>query len=178
MLQLLQRLTNALGPSCVVMQQFVLGVLDYSLNLEGPEALSLVEDALLLWLVTLRNAPADARDALRLWPHWVSIMSNSIEHVQSCMMIASSAVLLGQAEFLQVRWLRLLRGENDTTGVSGTCVRLGRMHVCRCSQRPQPRAAVPAAVCRRRHGPAWNILSHSRKVQHACVPQREGAACI
>lgn len=102
-LQLLQRLTNALGPNCVVMAQFVLGLLDYSLNIEGPEALSLVEDALLLWLVTLRNVPADARESLRLWPHWVTIMGTSIEHVQSCMMVASSAVLLGQAEFLQVR---------------------------------------------------------------------------
>lgn len=102
-LQLLQRLTNALGPSCVVMQSFVVGVLDYSLNIEGPEALSLVEDALLLWLVTLRNVAADSRAALSLWPHWVKIMGTSIEHVQSCMMVASSAVLLGQAEFLQVR---------------------------------------------------------------------------
>lgn len=101
-LQLLQRLTNALGTNCVVMQQFVLGLLDYSLNIEGPEALSLVEDALLLWLVTLRNVAAGTRDSLRLWPHWVTIMATSIEHVQSCMMIASSAILLGQAEFLQV----------------------------------------------------------------------------
>jgi hypothetical protein len=102
-LALLQRLTNVLGANCAVMQPFVLPVLDYSLDVEGPEALTLVEDALALWLVTLRNVPEGAHAVLQLWPRWVQIMSTSIEHVPSCMMVASSCVLLGRADFLKVR---------------------------------------------------------------------------
>lgn len=101
-LALLQRLTNALGPSCVAISHFVLPVLEYALSIEGPQALVLLEDALSLWLVTLRNLPGTSHDALRLWPKWVEIMSNSIEHVPICMMAASSCILLGKAEFLQV----------------------------------------------------------------------------
>jgi hypothetical protein len=101
-LALLQRLTNALGPSCLAMSNFVLPVLEYALNIEGPEALVLLEDALSLWLVTLRNLPGNSHDALRLWPRWVEIMSTSIEHVPMCMMIASSSILLGKADFLHV----------------------------------------------------------------------------
>lgn len=101
-LALLQRLTNALGPSCIAMSHFVLPVLEYTLSMEGPEVLILIEDALSLWLVTLRNVPGNSHDVLRLWPKWVEIMSSSIEHVPVCMMIASSCILLGKAEFIQV----------------------------------------------------------------------------
>lgn len=101
-LALLQRLTNALGPSCVAMSNFVLPVLEYALNVEGPEVVTLIEDALSLWLVTLRNLPGDSHDVLKLWPRWVEIMSTNIEHVPVCMMIASSCILLGKAEFLHV----------------------------------------------------------------------------
>lgn len=84
------------------MSSFVLPVLEYALNIEGPEGLALLEDAQLLWLVTVRNHPSNSHDVLRLWPRWVEIMSTSIEYVPVCMMIASSCILLGKAEFLQV----------------------------------------------------------------------------
>jgi hypothetical protein len=104
-LALLQRLTNALGLSSVRMQPFVLPLLDYALNIEGPEALNLLEDALLLWLVTLRNAPSESREALQLWPHWIAVMRTSLEHVSTCMLIACSCVLLGKVDFLKVSYI-------------------------------------------------------------------------
>lgn len=108
-LALLQRLINALGQASPCTYPLVLPVLDYCLDVHGPEALNLVEDALLLWLVTLRNAPSGALDALQLWPRWQAIMGASIEHVPACMQIATSCILLGGVQFLQVRSLYFVR---------------------------------------------------------------------
>lgn len=100
---LLQRLVNALNESSPAMYPFLAVVLEYALDPAGDEALNLLEDALLLWLVALRNAPTGTVDLLALWPAWTRVMAASIEHVEVCMHIASSCVLLGGAPFLQVR---------------------------------------------------------------------------
>lgn len=95
---------NALGSASPKAYGAALPILDYALRVESSEATNLLEDGLALWLVLLRNAPADAAgDALRLWPRWVAVMAAGIEHIPLCMPLASSAVLLGGAEFLQAR---------------------------------------------------------------------------
>jgi hypothetical protein len=101
-LVLLQRLTNTLGTGCPCMYAFAYPILNYSLDVRGPEALNLLEDALLLWIITLRNVPSDSQQPLGLWKHWLSIMFTSIEHIPNCMLVAFSAILLGGAPFAQV----------------------------------------------------------------------------
>ena len=97
----MQRLVNALGSASPVTYPLALPMLQFSLDPAGPDALNLIEDALLLWLVILRNAPDGVTDALAGWPHWCSIMALTLEHVSVCMQIASSCVLLGGAGFLR-----------------------------------------------------------------------------
>jgi hypothetical protein len=101
-LTLLQRLTNVLGAACGEMAPLVVPVLDYALDPAGPEALNLLEDALLLWIVMLRHAPDTYTEPLRLWRHYGAIMGATLEHVPACAMAAFSAVLLGGAPFVQV----------------------------------------------------------------------------
>ena len=102
MIALLSRLTNALGTACTGMAAVAMPILDYSLDISGPEALNLLEDALSLWIITLRNAPDSHLEPLTLWRHWTAIMERSVEHVAACMHVAFSAVLLGGAAFVQV----------------------------------------------------------------------------
>lgn len=103
-LQLLQRLTNTLGAASAAMAPLLLPLLEYSLDPEGPEALNLLEDAIILWIVALRNAPDGSVELLRLWPRWRAIMAMTLEHVPACMAAATSALLLGGGAFLEV-WL-------------------------------------------------------------------------
>ena len=107
-LQLLQRLANTLGQGSAAMTPLTLPLLDYALDPHGPEALNLLEDAIILWLVVLRNAPDGHTDLLRLWPRWRAIMASTLEHVPVCMLVATSAALLGGNDFVQV--LRLSFG--------------------------------------------------------------------
>lgn len=102
-LTLLQHLANTLGIASDAMAPVVLPILDAALDPAGPEALTLLEDALLLWLVVLRNAPPSHTAPLRLWRHWAAVMATTLEHVPACAYVATSALLLGGAPFVKAR---------------------------------------------------------------------------
>ena len=76
----------------------------------------LLEDGLLLWLVTLRHAPAPFPDLLSLFPNWAAAMERSTEHIAVGMRIAASCVLLGGAPFLQAYGGLLVRALTGFVG--------------------------------------------------------------
>jgi hypothetical protein len=101
-LALLQRLANVLGTQVATLLPVVMPVLNYALNVEGEEAITLLEDAIILWVVMLRNSPSNIRNLLSLWPHWKPIATLHLEYVPYCMLVALSAILLGGMSFVQV----------------------------------------------------------------------------
>jgi hypothetical protein len=101
-LALLQRLANVLGMEIGIMAPVAMPVLNYALNVAGEEAITLLEDAIILWVVMLRNAPSNSQELLSLWPHWTPISKTRLEYVPHCMLVAWSAILLGGVPFVQV----------------------------------------------------------------------------
>jgi hypothetical protein len=119
-LALLQRLANVLGTQVTRLLPVAMPVLNYALNVEGEEAVTLLEDALILWVVMLRNSPSDNRDLLNLWPHWRPIATTLLEYAPHCMLVALSAILLGDMPFVQVC--------NDSSSMSLVSIGLSAAH--------------------------------------------------
>jgi hypothetical protein len=135
---------NALGPASPRMYALTLPILDYALWVGSPEAVNLLEDGLCLWLVMLRNAPPDASEPLRLWPHWARVMATGIEHVAICMQIAASAVLLGGAQFLQVRVAPLVLGRRPAGSRCRSCPSVSLADQLQLPHTPQQRRCAGA----------------------------------
>jgi len=126
----MQRLVHVLGMDCPAAFPLVLPHLEYSINVQHPESISLMEDGLGLLLVAARNAPAvagpgaastsgqaassgttmqwtpesaaaAAAPLLAQVPALATAMASSTEHIQLGMQVLSSLVLLGGQPLLQ-----------------------------------------------------------------------------
>lgn len=78
MLTTYQHLLNAIGSETPKMFPWLIPVIAYSVNVNEPESLTLLEDGLNLWLVTLRNTPDNQGAALlELFPHVLELLQRS-----------------------------------------------------------------------------------------------------
>ena len=59
-----QHLINALGVDSPATYQWLIPIINFSINVDNPDSLNLMEDGLELWLVALRNAPKQVGDQL------------------------------------------------------------------------------------------------------------------
>lgn len=75
----IQRLLVAAGPGGALpgTETFLLPVLQYSCDPNGPEALNLLEDGLATWLTALRCAPTLDQRLTDLFPLLVTVMHHS-----------------------------------------------------------------------------------------------------
>jgi len=99
-LEVMLKLVGALGGGSGGTYPLVVPMLRYSLDVAQPDSLTLIEDALQLWLSCLRNAGSPEWALLDLFPLLAAICEGSTEHVRPAMQLTQSCVLLGGAEFL------------------------------------------------------------------------------
>lgn len=90
------------GPESAVSHHLVAPLLESVTRADHPAALTLQEEALILWLVVLRNAPQPELALLSPFPNLVEILTSSTEKVQVGMQIITSCVLLAGPTFLQL----------------------------------------------------------------------------
>ena len=97
----MHRLVSAVGADSVRAHAFLLPMLQYAANPEGPEAPGMFEDAMLLWHAVLRNSPNGCEQVLGFFPYALKHVESSTEHLPLVMQIVQSHVLLSGAGFLQ-----------------------------------------------------------------------------
>ncbi|GMH34265.1 hypothetical protein BSKO_02099 [Bryopsis sp. KO-2023] len=96
-----QHLLNAIGAECPATFPWLVPAIAYSIDVDQPESLVLLEDGLNLWLVALRNTTETQGGVLLdLFPHVARIMERSTGELWVCMQILSSCVLLGGIPFI------------------------------------------------------------------------------
>ncbi|EFJ16027.1 hypothetical protein SELMODRAFT_268640 [Selaginella moellendorffii] len=96
----LQRLVAALGSQSPCCYTLLVPILQHVTDVNQPDELNILEDGLQLWSTTLRHAPVMIPELLVFFPHLVSALERSIDHLEVSMGIVESYVLLGGAEFL------------------------------------------------------------------------------
>ncbi|KAL2621919.1 hypothetical protein R1flu_002124 [Riccia fluitans] len=97
----LQRLLMALGPQSPICYELLFPILQYSTDVNQPDELNMLEDGMQLWQTTVKHAPIMVPRLLGLFPHLVSVMEKSFDHLQVATNITESYVLLGGADFLR-----------------------------------------------------------------------------
>lgn len=92
----LQRLIHAMGVDSPMCYPVLFPVLQVATDPNQPDELNLLEDALLLWLVTLRHATRldDHGGLLAPLPHLLAAMEGSTEHVSVGTRLMTSCLLL------------------------------------------------------------------------------------
>ncbi|WIA20394.1 hypothetical protein OEZ85_004815 [Tetradesmus obliquus] len=109
-------LVNVLGEGSAATYGLLLPLLQQSLHPNSPQP-ELLEDALCLWLVALRNAPGGLGAAegggpagalLQLAPALAACLTNSTEHISLGMQLLSSLIMLGGPSFLTAYGQQLL----------------------------------------------------------------------
>ena len=97
----MHRLVSAVGAGSARAHPFLLAMLQYAANPEGPEAPGMFEDAMLLWHAVLRNAPDGSEQLLAFFPYALKHVQSSTEHLPLVMQIVQSHVFLSGHLFLQ-----------------------------------------------------------------------------
>ena len=97
----MHRLVSAVGADSVRAHAFLLPILQYAANPEGPEAPGMFEDAMLLWHAVLRSSPNGCEQVLGFFPYALKHVESSTEHLPLVMQIVKSHILLSGAGFLQ-----------------------------------------------------------------------------
>ena len=97
----MQQLVTALGRDSVQAYGFLLPLLQYAADPQGPEAAAMFEDALMLWGAALRHAPDGREEVLAFFPYLVTHGLASSEHLFLVMQILQSHVYLGGAPLLR-----------------------------------------------------------------------------
>ncbi|KAL5710132.1 hypothetical protein ACHQM5_020735 [Ranunculus cassubicifolius] len=104
-IQLLVALRNfviALGYQSSLCYNMLLPILQKGIDINNPDELNLLEDSVLLWEVTLSNAPSMLSQMLSLFPFLVNIMDRSFEHLEVSVDIMESYIILGGTDFLNL----------------------------------------------------------------------------
>eukprot|EP00026_Physarum_polycephalum_P001064 Phypoly_transcript_01065.p1 GENE.Phypoly_transcript_01065~~Phypoly_transcript_01065.p1 ORF type:complete len:971 (+),score=137.37 Phypoly_transcript_01065:1-2913(+) len=100
----LTSLVHAIGsdPSAQSAHTAILPVVNYSSHYNSADSVYLLEDGLLLWLAVLSHANASSPALLSLFPHLPEILDNTLEHLEVCMKILETYLLLGMTEFMHL----------------------------------------------------------------------------
>lgn len=102
-IQLLTALRNfvcSLGYQSSICYNMLLPILRSGIDINNPDTLSLLEDSVLLWEVTLSHATSIVPQLLDLFPYLVSIMERSFDHLQVAIDIIEDYLIFGGTEFL------------------------------------------------------------------------------
>lgn len=92
----LQRLVHALGRDSPLAYSVIFPVLSDAIHCSNPDALNLLEDGVLLWLVALRHAPGPEPHLMAPMSQLLRIMSDSTEYISTgTRCITSCALLFG-----------------------------------------------------------------------------------
>lgn len=83
------------------------------MDLNSPESLTLLEDGLILWYETVRNAPKMIQDFVRLAPRILEIVSRSLENFQVFLTIVADAIGDFMRRFIQIT-SSLVVGRHDS----------------------------------------------------------------
>ncbi|KAF6170384.1 hypothetical protein GIB67_014314 [Kingdonia uniflora] len=102
LLEALRSFVNKLGFQSPICYNMLLPILQMGIDINGPDELNLLEDSVLLWEVTLSNAPSLVPQLLGFFPCLVDIMERSFEHLQVAINIIEGYIVLGGNEFLNM----------------------------------------------------------------------------
>ncbi|KAF9597980.1 hypothetical protein IFM89_023465 [Coptis chinensis] len=98
----LQHLVVALGHQSPMCYNVLLPILQRGIDVNSPDELNLLEDSVLLWEVTLANAPSMVPQLLGFFPSLVNIMERSFDHLEVATSIVEDYIILGGTEFLNL----------------------------------------------------------------------------
>jgi hypothetical protein len=98
----LTRLVQAIGPSVASVQDFVVNVVTHAADVDSETELYTLEDGLDLWLSLARNLPHASPRLTALFPLLFKVLARDFEHLQVCMHIVESSLLLSGTEVVEV----------------------------------------------------------------------------
>ncbi|KAK3271881.1 hypothetical protein CYMTET_19794 [Cymbomonas tetramitiformis] len=101
LVQVMHKMVVAMGVDCVAAYPMLLPLLEYCTDITQPEELNLMEDGLLLWHETLKQVPQADPRLLQLFTNLPAILERSFEHLQTCLFIVRSYIMLAGPPFLQ-----------------------------------------------------------------------------
>ncbi|KAJ4793099.1 Importin-11 [Rhynchospora pubera] len=91
----------SLGYQSQACYDMILPILQNGINVDSPDSLNLLEDAIQLWETTLSNASSVPPQILDLFPYLVSIVERSLDHLEVVVSIMEDYIVLCGAEFLK-----------------------------------------------------------------------------
>ena len=101
------RLVQALRAEVASIEGFVTGVIQFSADVSAEHELYTLEDGLDLLLATLRNIAVVTPGLLQVFPNVLAVMQRDLEHMQVCMHITESFLLLAPAEMFAMHSAQL-----------------------------------------------------------------------
>eukprot|EP01127_Copromyxa_protea_P013332 TRINITY_DN3579_c0_g1_i1.p1 TRINITY_DN3579_c0_g1~~TRINITY_DN3579_c0_g1_i1.p1 ORF type:complete len:982 (-),score=188.56 TRINITY_DN3579_c0_g1_i1:53-2917(-) len=107
-LQNLQVLVTAVGEN-YEFQQFLVPVIQYSIQTKTDDSQYLLEDGIELWLTTLSHTHRLSDGLSQLFPGVFEILSRDYEYVAKCMRILEAYILMGGIEFLQAHFINIVK---------------------------------------------------------------------
>ena len=96
------RLVQALGTNVTSIEGFIIEVIGTAADVESEHELYTLEDGLDLWLAFARNLPHASPALLALFPLVAKALARDFEHLQVCMHISESMLLLDGAQMVEV----------------------------------------------------------------------------
>ncbi|KAI9015058.1 armadillo-type protein [Gaertneriomyces semiglobifer] len=94
-------LTSSLKEDSMQLHEFVIPVIDYSVNTGNPAHVYLLEDGIELWLAVIRNATACTEPLLSLFPHALGLLEYGSEGLKKTLAVVEGYVILAPALVLQ-----------------------------------------------------------------------------
>ena len=99
-LQVLQGLLSAVGPAAAQAADVVSQIVRGALHPSSPDVGILAEDALQLWLLSLRSATAVTWPLLDIYARMAELCEATTEHLPAAVAATQSCLLLGRGEFM------------------------------------------------------------------------------
>ncbi|XP_022652295.1 importin-11-like [Varroa jacobsoni] len=96
----LVRAVDAMGPDSVHMYPFTLKIIEHSVNVEEPQHVTLMEDALDLWRAVLEQSPEENDDLLALAKFIPPILELGSEHLEPITNVTKMYIVLFKMRFL------------------------------------------------------------------------------
>ena len=101
----LVHLEKALGSDSVLLQDFVIGVVELSCDMNQEGHIYLLEDGLELWLALLENTRSSTPPIMNLFKNMPALLESSSDNLKLCLYIIQAYLLLSPQEFLCDRGL-------------------------------------------------------------------------
>ncbi|XP_068644201.1 uncharacterized protein [Aristolochia californica] len=96
----LRNFVSALGNHSPVCYNMLLPILRMCIDVNNPDELNLLEDAVLLWESAISHAPLMVPQLLELFPYLLAVMEKSFDHLKVAIDIIEGYIILGGSEFL------------------------------------------------------------------------------